>query len=80
MDMSLFYAQYEKVQPYLQNPTPAPAIERLQTPEERAQLDGFMSASYALVAPQVALLFGGTRTASLGPRAASSLSVSCRQP
>ena len=40
VDMGLFYAQYEKVQPYLQNPTPAPAIERLQSPEERAQLDG----------------------------------------
>lgn len=40
VDMSLFYAQYEKVQPYLQNPTPAPAIERFQSPEERAQLDG----------------------------------------
>ncbi len=40
VDMSLFYAQYEKVQPYLQNAAPAPAIERLQTPEERAQLDG----------------------------------------
>ena len=40
VDMSLFYAQYEKVQPYLQNPTPAPAIERLQSPEQRAQLDG----------------------------------------
>ena len=40
VDMSLFYAQYEKVQPYLQNPTPTPAIERLQSPEERSQLDG----------------------------------------
>ncbi len=40
VDMSLFYAQYEKIQPYLQNSTPAPAIERLQTPEERAELDG----------------------------------------
>jgi succinate dehydrogenase / fumarate reductase iron-sulfur subunit len=40
VDMSLFYAQYEKVQPYLQNAAPAPAIERLQSPEERAQLDG----------------------------------------
>lgn len=40
VDMSLFYAQYEKVQPYLQNPSPAPAIERLQSQEERAQLDG----------------------------------------
>jgi succinate dehydrogenase / fumarate reductase iron-sulfur subunit len=40
VDMSMFYAQYEKVQPYLQNDTPAPAIERLQSPEDRAKLDG----------------------------------------
>ena len=40
VDMSMFFAQYEKVQPYVINDTPAPAIERLQTPEERAKLDG----------------------------------------
>ena len=40
VDMSLFYAQYEKIQPFLQNPSPAPAIERLQSPEDRAKLDG----------------------------------------
>lgn len=40
VDMSQFYRQYEKVQPYLQNDTPAPAQERLQTPEEREKLDG----------------------------------------
>ena len=40
VDMSLIYAQYEKVEPYLQNNSPAPAIERLQTPEDRARLDG----------------------------------------
>ncbi|PLW83426.1 succinate dehydrogenase iron-sulfur subunit [Kineobactrum sediminis] len=40
VDMSMFYAQYEKIQPFLQNNTPAPAIERLQTPEDRAKLDG----------------------------------------
>lgn len=40
IDMSLFYKQYEKVQPYLINDEPAPAIERLQSPEERAHLDG----------------------------------------
>ena len=40
VDMGLFYAQYEKIEPYLQNNTPAPAIERLQTPEDRAKLDG----------------------------------------
>ena len=40
VDMSLFYAQYEKIEPYLQNNTPAPGIERLQSPEDRAKLDG----------------------------------------
>lgn len=40
VDMSLFYKQYEKVKPYLINNTPAPAIERLQSPEEREKLDG----------------------------------------
>ena len=40
IDMSQFYAQYRKIEPYLQNDTPPPAIERLQSPEERAKLDG----------------------------------------
>jgi succinate dehydrogenase / fumarate reductase, iron-sulfur subunit len=40
VDLSQFYAQYEKIEPYLQNNTPAPAIERLQSPEDRAKLDG----------------------------------------
>ncbi len=40
VDMSMFYAQYEKVQPYLQNNSSPPAIERLQSPEEREKLDG----------------------------------------
>ena len=40
IDMSMFYKQYEKIKPYLINDTPAPAIERLQSPEERAHLDG----------------------------------------
>ena len=40
VDMGQFYAQYEKVQPYLQNDRPPPAQERLQSPEERAELDG----------------------------------------
>ena len=40
VDMGAFYKQYEKIKPYLQNDEPAPAIERLQSPEERAKLDG----------------------------------------
>ena len=40
VDMTQFYAQYEKAKPYLQNDEPAPATERLQSPAERAKLDG----------------------------------------
>lgn len=40
VDLSQFYKQYEKIKPYLINDTPAPAIERLQTPAEREKLDG----------------------------------------
>ena len=40
VDMSLFYKQYERIKPYLLNDTPAPAIERLQAPEDRDKLDG----------------------------------------
>jgi succinate dehydrogenase / fumarate reductase iron-sulfur subunit len=40
VDMTQFYDQYKKIEPYLQNDTPTPAIERLQSPEDRAKLDG----------------------------------------
>ena len=40
VDMSIFYKQYEKIKPYLINDTAPPAIERLQSPEEREKLDG----------------------------------------
>ena len=40
IDMSQFYRQYEKIRPYLINDQPAPAQERLQSPEDRAKLDG----------------------------------------
>jgi len=40
VDMTQFYQQFEKVEPWLQNQDPAPNKERLQSPEERAKLDG----------------------------------------
>jgi succinate dehydrogenase / fumarate reductase iron-sulfur subunit len=40
VDMSLFFRQYKKIKPWLINDGPAPTIERLQSPEERARLDG----------------------------------------
>lgn len=40
VDMTQFYNQYDKIKPYLINDTVAPEIERLQSPEDRAKLDG----------------------------------------
>lgn len=40
VDMNLFYRQYEKIKPFLINDTPTPAVERLQSPEDREKLDG----------------------------------------
>ncbi len=40
VDLTNFFAQYEKAKPYLQTQGPAPAKERLQSPEERKKLDG----------------------------------------
>ena len=40
VDMADFYAQYEKIKPFLQNDTPVDIGERLQSPEDRDKLDG----------------------------------------
>ncbi len=39
-DLSVPYAQYRSIQPWLKTESPAPSRERLQSPEERAKLDG----------------------------------------
>ncbi len=39
-DLSVFFAQYASVEPWLHTETPAPEKEWLQGPEERAKLDG----------------------------------------
>lgn len=40
VDMENFFNQYKKVKPYLQNNEKLPEKERLQSPEQRAKLDG----------------------------------------
>ncbi len=40
VDMSQFYRQYERVEPFLTNDSPRPAQERLQSQEDREKLDG----------------------------------------
>lgn len=40
VDMTQFFKQYNSVKPYLINHTPAPQKERLQSPEDREELNG----------------------------------------
>jgi succinate dehydrogenase / fumarate reductase iron-sulfur subunit len=40
VDMTQFFKQYHSVRPYLINDTPPPEKERLQSPEERDELNG----------------------------------------
>ncbi|TCV90212.1 succinate dehydrogenase iron-sulfur subunit [Sulfurirhabdus autotrophica] len=40
VDLSQFYKQYRAIKPYLINQDPQPEIERLQSPEDRKELDG----------------------------------------
>ncbi len=40
-DLTHVFAQYEMIEPWLQSKTPQPAKERLQSAEERRQLDGY---------------------------------------
>ncbi|MCC7487090.1 MAG: succinate dehydrogenase iron-sulfur subunit [Burkholderiales bacterium] len=40
VDMTRFFAHYHEIRPYLVNDEPPPERERLQSPEERARLDG----------------------------------------
>ena len=39
-DLTQAYAQYTSIEPWLKSDTPPPGRERLQSPEERAKLDG----------------------------------------
>ncbi len=39
-DLNQIYRQYASIQPWLQNDAPAPERERLQSPDDRAKLDG----------------------------------------
>jgi succinate dehydrogenase / fumarate reductase, iron-sulfur subunit len=40
VDMSQFFKQYHSIKPYVVNDTPSPERERLQSPEDREELNG----------------------------------------
>ncbi len=69
VDMTMFFQQYNSIKPYLINDTVPPEKERLQSPEEREELNMVcMSAFCAPAAPPVARASGGIRTSSWGPQ------------
>ncbi|NOX08790.1 MAG: succinate dehydrogenase iron-sulfur subunit [Gammaproteobacteria bacterium] len=41
VDLEPFYRQYRSVKPYLMNKDPMPEVERLQSPDQREQLNGY---------------------------------------
>ena len=55
VDMTHFFAQYHSVKPYLVNDEPPPEKERLQSPEQRAELDGLDRKSTRLNSSHYAL-------------------------
>ena len=67
VDMTLFFKQYHSIKPYLVNDASAPERERLQSPEQRDELNGFTSASCVPPAPPPAPVSGGTPTSSSAP-------------
>ena len=62
-DLTNFYAQHASIQPWLQTVSPTPQKEWKQSHEDRAKLEGSMSASFAPAARPRARAIGGIPTA-----------------
>ena len=81
IDMDQFYKQYEKVKPFLLNNTPAPGIERLQSPEDREKLDGSCTMhTLRMLLVQTVLHFGGIQISLLAQPACCRLIAFLRIP
>ena len=85
VDMTQFFKQYHSIKPYLINNDPPPETERLQSPKDRAELDGLYECILCGCAPPPVPRSGGTRTSSSVPPAccrptASSLTRATRPP
>jgi succinate dehydrogenase / fumarate reductase iron-sulfur subunit len=68
VDMSQFFKQYHSVKPYVVNETPPPERERLQSPEDREELDGLYECILCACCSTACPPSGGIRTSSSGPR------------
>ena len=67
-DMSMFYAQYASIEPWLHTTTPEPQTEWRQTPEDREKLDGLYECILCASARPRAPATGGTATSTWARR------------
>ena len=81
VDMTQFFKQYHSIKPYLVNDTQPPEKERLQSPEERDELNGLyeciLCASCSTALPELLVEPGQVRRPG---RAAAGLPLHRRQP
>ena len=68
-DLTLFYAQYDSIQPYLQSDKPDPETERIQLPEDRAKLDGLYECILCACCSTSCPSYWWNQTEYLGPAA-----------
>jgi len=68
-DLTLFYAQYDSIKPWLQSDEPDPTTERLQTPEQRAKLDGLYECILCACCSTSCPSYWWNQTEYLGPAA-----------
>ena len=61
VDMTQFFQQYHSIKPYLINNDPPPETERLQSPKERAELDGLYECILCAAVPRRALILVESR-------------------
>ena len=68
VDMTQFFKQYHSIKPYLVNDTLPPEKERLQSPEERDELNGLYECILCASCSTSCPSSGGTPTSSSAPR------------
>lgn len=70
VDMTNFFAQYRRVRPFLRNQDNTPPRERLQSPEQRAELDGLYECILCACCSSACPSFWWNPDKFLGPAAA----------
>uniref|UniRef100_UPI00286C9AC9 succinate dehydrogenase iron-sulfur subunit n=1 Tax=Brevundimonas sp. TaxID=1871086 RepID=UPI00286C9AC9 len=68
-DLTLFYAQYDSIKPYLQSDDVDPEKERIQLPEDRAKLDGLYECILCACCSTSCPSYWWNQTEYLGPAA-----------